>query len=72
LRDGPEKSIRNTTRICHSTFLGAKALLLSIRFRDYSSKRCKKASTAKENIASIASLDCEVVISASGPDQATI
>jgi hypothetical protein len=46
LPDGAEKSIRNATKIYHSIFLGVKAVLLPIRFRGYSSKRCKKA-TAK-------------------------
>jgi hypothetical protein len=51
---GAEKSLRNATKICLRDIVGAKAVLLSIKFGDYSSKRCKKASgrQQKENIAS--------------------
>ena len=52
LSDGLKKSIKNATKICHSIFLGVKAVLLSIRFRGYSSKTLQRNITLKENMAS--------------------
>jgi hypothetical protein len=48
LPDGLKKSSRNATKICHSIFLGVKAVLLSIRFRGYSSKTLQKNIKLKE------------------------
>ena len=48
LPDGLKKSIRNATKICHSIFLGVKAVFLPIRFRGYSSKTLQKNITLKE------------------------
>lgn len=42
LPDGSKKSFRNATKICHSIFLGVKAVLLSIRFEVISPNVAKK------------------------------
>jgi len=59
LPDGLKDRSERREEFACSIFLSVKAVLLSIRFGGYSSKRCKKASCRQQNLAL---LDCEVRI----------